>query len=138
MHREGWLSGRKLTAAGPIPYAAPNAGGFTLEAELGITPNGIAAPDFLGWEVKQHDVGRLDRIEGEGLVDEAADEAFAKLKELYFDWNEIRVTTVTELAEGMAGIPDHMAAAQRVKRALQSIFEGGYTFDIEEIGRAHV
>jgi len=29
---------------------------------------------------------------------DAADEAFAKLKELYFDWNEIRVTTVTELA----------------------------------------
>lgn len=62
VHREGWLSGRKLTAAGPIPYTAPNAGGFTLEAELGITPNGIAAPDFLGWEVKQHDVGRLDQI----------------------------------------------------------------------------
>ena len=28
---------------------------------------------------------------------DAADEAFAKLKELYFDWNEIRVTTVTEV-----------------------------------------
>ena len=44
---------------------------------------------------------------------EAADEAFARLKELYFDWNEIRVTTVTELAEGMAGVPDASAAAQR-------------------------
>src|SRR5437762_3804938 len=64
---------------------------------------------------------------------EAADEAFAKLKELYFDWNEIRVTTVTELAEGMGGIPDSSASAQRVKRALQSIFEGGYTFDIESL-----
>jgi endonuclease-3 len=62
---------------------------------------------------------------------EAADEAFAKLKELYFDWNEIRVTTVTELAEGMNGIPDAAAAAQRVKKALQSIFEANYTFDIE-------
>ncbi len=62
---------------------------------------------------------------------EAADEAFAKLKELYIDWNEIRVTTVTELAEGMSGIPDAAAAAQRVKRALQSIFEANYTFDIE-------
>src|SRR3982750_1270337 len=60
---------------------------------------------------------------------EAADEAFAKLKELYFDWNEIRVTTVTELAEGMNGIPDGAAAAQRVKRSLQSIFEANYSFD---------
>jgi endonuclease-3 len=62
---------------------------------------------------------------------ELADEAFAKLKELYFDWNEIRVTTVTELAEGMSGIPDSAAAAQRIKRSLQSIFEANYSFDIE-------
>src|SRR5436305_1445342 len=62
---------------------------------------------------------------------EAADEAFAKLKELYFDWNEVRVTTVTELAEGMGSIPDASAAAQRVKKGLQSIFEANYSFDIE-------
>jgi hypothetical protein len=29
---------------------------YTLEAELGITPNGIAEPDFQGWEVKQYGV----------------------------------------------------------------------------------
>ena len=69
---------------------------------------------------------------------EAADEAFAKLKELYFDWNEIRVTTVTELAEGMGGIPDASASAQRVKRALQSIFEGGYSFDIESLKKQNL
>jgi len=69
---------------------------------------------------------------------EAADEAFAKLKELYFDWNEIRVTTVTELAEGMGGIPDASASAQRVKRSLQSIFEGGYSFDIESLKKQNL
>ena len=69
---------------------------------------------------------------------EAADEAFAKLKELYFDWNEIRVTTVTELAEGMNGIPDASAAAQRVKRSLQSIFEGSYSFDIEALKKQNL
>jgi hypothetical protein len=69
---------------------------------------------------------------------EAADEAFAKLKELYFDWNEIRVTTVTELAEGMSGIPDATAASQRVKKALQSIFEGGYSFDIEALKKQNL
>jgi endonuclease III len=69
---------------------------------------------------------------------EAADEAFAKLKELYFDWNEIRVTTVTELAEGMGGIPDSAASAQRVKRSLQSIFEGGYSFDIESLKKQNL
>jgi hypothetical protein len=69
---------------------------------------------------------------------DAADEAFARLKELYFDWNEIRVTTVTELAEGMGGIPDASAAAQRVKRSLQSIFEGGYSFDIEALKKQNL
>src|SRR5262245_3323820 len=69
---------------------------------------------------------------------EAADEAFAKLKELYFDWNEVRVTTVTELAEGMNGIPDSGAAAQRVKRSLQSIFEGSYSFDIEALKKQNL
>jgi len=69
---------------------------------------------------------------------DAADEAFAKLKELYFDWNEIRVTTVTELAEGMNGIPDPSAAAQRVKRSLQSIFEGGYSFDIDALKKQNI
>src|SRR5205823_3294717 len=69
---------------------------------------------------------------------DAADEAFAKLKELYFDWNEIRVTTVTELAEGMNGIPDASAAAQRVKRSLQSIFEGGYSFDIDALKKQNL
>jgi hypothetical protein len=69
---------------------------------------------------------------------DAADEAFAKLKELYFDWNEIRVTTVTELAEGMGGIPDASAAAQRVKRSLQSIFEGSYSFDIDALKKQNL
>src|SRR6185369_9836264 len=69
---------------------------------------------------------------------ELADEAFAKLKELYFDWNEIRVTTVTELAEGMGGIPDAAGAAQRVKRSLQSVFEGGYSFDIEALKKQNL
>jgi endonuclease III len=69
---------------------------------------------------------------------EAADEAFARLKELYFDWNEIRVTTVTELAEGMAGVPDAVAAAQRVKKALQSIFESNYSFDIETLKKQNL
>lgn len=36
------------------PYKARNGAGFTLEAELGVAPNGYAAPDFEGWEIKAH------------------------------------------------------------------------------------
>jgi hypothetical protein len=69
---------------------------------------------------------------------EAADEAYAKLTELYFDLNEIRVTTVTEISEGMSGIPDSAAAAQRVKRALQSVFETNYSFDLEPLKKQNL
>ena len=69
---------------------------------------------------------------------EAADVAFARLKELYFDWNEVRVTTVTELAEGMTELPDASQAAQRVKKALQSIFETGYSFDLDSLKKQNI
>jgi len=64
---------------------------------------------------------------------ESADEAFHRLQESYFDWNEVRVTTVTELAEVLHNLPDPSAAAVRVKRNLQSIFETRYSFEIEDM-----
>ena len=62
---KGWINSRRLRADGTtIPYRAPNGGGFTLEAEFGITPNGYAQPDYLGWEIKQYTVRNLDRPSG--------------------------------------------------------------------------
>ena len=37
-----------------FPNTAPNAGGTTLESLFGIEPNGSAAPDYFGWELKGH------------------------------------------------------------------------------------
>ncbi len=57
IYRMHWIASQKLAADGTKAlYAARNGGGYTLEAELGITPNGYAEPDFLGWEVKQFGV----------------------------------------------------------------------------------
>lgn len=57
VHELGWIMSQKLSRDGvKEPYTALNGGGYTLEAELGITPNGIAEPDFQGWEVKQYGV----------------------------------------------------------------------------------
>ena len=72
---------------------------------------------------------------------EQADEAFARLQESYFDWNEVRVTTVTELAECMTGFTDANDAATRLKRSLHSLFETHYSFDLdflkkENLGKA--
>lgn len=57
IYRLNWIASQKLAADGTkAPYAARNGGGYTLEAELGVTPNGYAEPDYLGWEVKQYGV----------------------------------------------------------------------------------
>ena len=62
---------------------------------------------------------------------EAADNAFAKLQENYFDWNEVRVTTASELAELMKGLSEPKKAAVSVKKTLHGIFETYYQFDID-------
>jgi hypothetical protein len=60
IHKAGWIDSKRLDSQKHIlPCLASNCGGYTLEAELGIIPNGISDPDFLGWEVKQHHVTKF-------------------------------------------------------------------------------
>lgn len=59
---KGWIESKRLDRTGSIhPCNAQNCGGYTLEAELGIRPNGRSEPDYDGWEVKQFDVENLAR-----------------------------------------------------------------------------
>jgi hypothetical protein len=63
IHRLGWIKSKRLDGHGNLlPCEAPNCGGYTLEAELGITPNGYSEPDYLGWEIKQYGVTNLVKI----------------------------------------------------------------------------
>ena len=60
----GWIDSKQLDSDGALkPCLAPQCGGFTLEAELGIPKNSVAEPDFLGWEVKQHSVTNFTRAD---------------------------------------------------------------------------
>ncbi len=69
IHRAGPIVSKRLNKKGEvIPYMARNGGGYTLEAELGIIPNGIAEPDFHGWEIKQFGVKRFDLINSKALT----------------------------------------------------------------------
>lgn len=74
----------------------------------------------------------------EGAPAELADEGIAKLEQQYFDWNEVRVTTVAEIAEVLASLPSPSAAASRLKRCLQSAFEAHYSFDLEELKKLNL
>ncbi len=57
IYSKHWIPSQKLASDGiRHRYAARNGGGYTLEAELRITPNGYSEPDYLGWEMKQYSV----------------------------------------------------------------------------------
>jgi endonuclease-3 len=62
---------------------------------------------------------------------EAADEAFARLQQDFLNWNEVRVTTVTELAGVMKKLYEPKAAALRFRQSLHGMFEAHYQFDLE-------
>ena len=62
IYQLGWIPSKRLDKYGAVlDCNAPNCGGYTLEAELGIRPNGYSEPDFLGWEVKQFGVTNLKK-----------------------------------------------------------------------------
>lgn len=64
IHELNWIDSKRLDGDGSIvPCRASNCGGYTLEAELGVIPNGRSEPDFLGYEVKQTAVPNFNRAE---------------------------------------------------------------------------
>lgn len=64
---------------------------------------------------------------------EAAEKAYHAVSTTFFDWNEVRVSTVKELAEVMHMLPEPAVAAANLKRVLQSVFEASYSFEIEAL-----
>lgn len=64
IHQLNWIDAKRLDSSGKIlPCDSSNCGGYTLEAELGIKPNGFSEPDFLGWEVKQFGVKNFNNLD---------------------------------------------------------------------------
>jgi len=55
----GFVASVRIKSGQVVPYSARNGGGYTLEALLGIAPNGKADPDYLGWEIKAFSGGRI-------------------------------------------------------------------------------
>jgi endonuclease-3 len=69
---------------------------------------------------------------------EKADEAMARLQESFFDWNEVRVSTIAELSEELNMLPAPSVAATRLKQILQGVFEGQYSFDLEHLRKLNL
>ena len=69
---------------------------------------------------------------------DAANEGFRQIKDVSYDWNEVRVTSVTELSESLPNVPEPKQAAANVKRLLHGIFESIYAFDLEYLKKQNL
>lgn len=74
----------------------------------------------------------------ENSLHEDAEKVFASLKSDYFDWNEVRVSSVRELSELVKPLNDAEEAATRLKRVLQSVFETLYSYDLEPLKKQNI
>ena len=75
---------------------------------------------------------------GKRATTTSAQAYLTKVRAAFFDWNEIRVSTVKELAEVMHELPEPAAAAARLKGILQSVFESDYSFDLEHLKKQNI
>lgn len=65
-----WIPAKRLRTDGSVidPYLSMNSGGYTLEAEFDVIPNGNAEPDYLGWELKQFRVPKCGKTDSARLT----------------------------------------------------------------------
>src|SRR3954466_10371962 len=71
----------------------------------------------------------------EGTTREQANQALSRFKDDYFDWNEVRVSTIEEIQGALAGLSETEARAQRIRRFLRQLFEKTYGFTLESLGK---
>ncbi len=69
----------------------------------------------------------------EGVTPARADRAYRFLRERFFDWNEVRVSSTREVEEAFGGYPDREARAQRLIDFLQEVFETTFSFDLDPL-----
>lgn len=74
----------------------------------------------------------------ENATREQADEAYRFLCERFFDWNEIRVSSLRELEEAFAGMSDAEMRAQRLIAFLQEVFEIHFSFELDKLQKEGV
>ena len=63
---------------------------------------------------------------------------FTTLKQDYFGWNEVRVSTIRELTDALKPLVNPAESAARLKQTLHSVFESVYEFDIETLKKQNI
>jgi endonuclease-3 len=74
----------------------------------------------------------------EGTTRETADQAYRNLREHFFDWNEVRVSSPREVEESLGDISAADVRAHRIISFLQEVFETTFSFDLEPLQKKGV
>jgi endonuclease-3 len=69
----------------------------------------------------------------ESTTREQADQAFQSLRQRFYDWNEIRVSSPREIEDAIRNLPHADVRAQRLLSLLQEVFETTFSFDLESL-----
>jgi endonuclease-3 len=67
----------------------------------------------------------------ENATPEQAEQAYQNLCERFFDWNEVRVSSVREIEDALRGLSGAESRAQRLISFLQEVFETEFSYDLE-------
>jgi endonuclease III len=69
----------------------------------------------------------------ENSTREQANQALSRFKDDFFDWNEVRVSSLEEIQGVLAGMTDAEGRAFRIRRFLRQIFEKTYGFNLDPL-----
>ena len=69
----------------------------------------------------------------EGATPADADRAYDALRKTFVDWNEVRVSTVQEVADSLRPLPGAGLKAGWIIALLQAVFEMTYSYDLDEL-----
>lgn len=69
----------------------------------------------------------------EGMTRDDANQALARFKDQYFDWNEVRVSSLVEIKATLSGFPNAEERARRIRKFLRQMFQKTYGFNLEAL-----
>jgi endonuclease-3 len=69
----------------------------------------------------------------EGSTTEDAEAAYGRLRKTFVDWNEVRVSTVQEVADALRPLPHAGPRAGWIIGVLHAVFEMNYSYDLGDM-----
>src|SRR5262249_46471109 len=122
----------RATSARPGPGPTPHTPSSKPDPAMAAQSKAQFLNDVLNLLKKRYKLepspGRMSVLEAtvygichEGATREQANQALSRFKDDFFDWNEVRVSSLEEIQGVLAGLPDPEGRAMRLRRFLRQL-----------------